>query len=153
MVVSSLDYSKQFKQVALRNLNDQILFIGYTSEMAILYHMCDGVVLPTYYKSCSRIVLESIATNTRVITTSCDGASEFITTKALGYVIGLCGNIEALANVMLYFCDRNIESNTKKLLSTEAEGVVSISRCCNQLLALYQEILDEKQNVQIGVLK
>jgi|GEM_PF-6151765 len=153
LVVTSLDYAPQYKQVALRDLTDQILFMGDSNQRAVLYHMSDGVILPTYYNSCSRVVLESLATNTPVITTRCDGASDLITSKVQGHVITLCGNVEALANAILDLCGDNSEQRMNDALSAKIRDGISMSHCCDRLVVRYQEIMAEKQRVQMDGLR
>lgn len=59
-------------------LLDQVRFVGFIDNMEQMYAGCDVTVLPTFYDQSSLVVIESLMTGTPAITTSFNGAKDFI---------------------------------------------------------------------------
>ena len=68
------------------SLEDRFIFAGKVHDMEKVYASCNCLVHPSYYDACSLVVLEALASGTRVITTIANGASMFINSDN-GYVI------------------------------------------------------------------
>jgi UDP-glucose:(heptosyl)LPS alpha-1,3-glucosyltransferase len=61
--------------------------LGAVADTAPLYAAADVFTLPTWYDSCSLVVLEALAAGLPVITTSHNGASEIMTDNHDGFVL------------------------------------------------------------------
>ncbi|EPR42749.1 glycosyl transferase group 1 [Desulfovibrio sp. X2] len=57
---------------------ERVRFLGRVADMAGFYHACDLFVLPTYYDTCSNVVLEARACGLPAITTRSNGAGYFL---------------------------------------------------------------------------
>jgi UDP-glucose:(heptosyl)LPS alpha-1,3-glucosyltransferase len=66
---------------------ERVRFWGPQTEMAPFYQAADLLALPTLYDPCSNVVLETLGCGCPVITTSANGAAEFITPGENGEVI------------------------------------------------------------------
>ncbi|MGI6385532.1 MAG: glycosyltransferase family 4 protein [Desulfomonilia bacterium] len=79
-------------------LGGKAIFAGSVSDIHKVYPSCNCLVHPTYYDSCSLVVLESLASGTPVITTRSNGASMFVKGN-MGYVLPP-GDAHALCSAM-----------------------------------------------------
>ena len=59
-------------------IRDRVRIVGSTNQMAELYAAADVTVLPTFYDPSSKVVIESLMMGVPAISTSYNGASEFI---------------------------------------------------------------------------
>ena len=101
------------------NVDPHIRWVGSTREMASFYAATDVTVLPTWYDPASNVVLESLKFGVPAISTSFNGASQWIldpangtnTTPApdaiAGRVIDTPRDTAALAQAMIDLCDAN----------------------------------------------
>ncbi len=78
----------RFKTLAQqRGVAERVKFWGPQTEMAPFYQAADLLALPTLYDPCSNVVLEALGCGCPVITTTANGAAEFITPGKNGEVI------------------------------------------------------------------
>lgn len=67
------------KQLPLaRSIADRVLCIGPTRRMDALYLACDGAILPSFYDSSNKVVLESLLNGRPVISTLFAGAAQWV---------------------------------------------------------------------------
>jgi UDP-glucose:(heptosyl)LPS alpha-1,3-glucosyltransferase len=69
-----------------RGVAERVRFWGPQTEMASFYQAADLLALPTLYDPCSNVVLEALGCGCPVITTTANGAAEFITPGENGEV-------------------------------------------------------------------
>lgn len=107
-------------------LKDVVRFVGPSREMDALYAASDVTVLPTYYDPASKVVIESLLHGIPAISTSFNGASQWITdptgeladvppgsekqvaelmSRQAGRVIDSPDNAAALSAAMIALCD------------------------------------------------
>lgn len=80
LVVAGESSQLEFRWLTRRlGLTRQVHFLGYCRQMHDVYAAADLLVHPTFYDPCSNVVLEALASGLPVITTRCNGASEFMT--------------------------------------------------------------------------
>ncbi|PTN38905.1 glycosyltransferase family 4 protein [Desulfonatronum sp. SC1] len=72
------------------NLDSQVHFLGFRSELTRLYQAADVLVLPTLYDPFANACLEAMACDCPVITTANNGAAEVIAHGRTGYVLKKC---------------------------------------------------------------
>ena len=142
MVLSSENYQNFWIRTQKPTLKHRILFMGATNRIDAQLHMCDAVVLPTYNDACSRLVLEALAVGKPAITTSKNGAADFLDNGKYGFVIEQSDNIDALAQALLQLCDPNIQKNISQAIEFDRlHERVSIKRHAQELITLYNELL------------
>jgi UDP-glucose:(heptosyl)LPS alpha-1,3-glucosyltransferase len=57
---------------------DRVRFLGPRSDLEVLYHAVDGMVLPTRYDPFANVTLEAAAAGLPIITTRANGAAEWL---------------------------------------------------------------------------
>jgi len=72
-------------------------YLGAIKDTAPFYAAADVFALPTWYDSCSLVLLEALATGIPVITTRNNGASEILTQGREGFVVDDPGDWQQLA--------------------------------------------------------
>ncbi|RMF69750.1 MAG: glycosyltransferase [Calditrichaeota bacterium] len=99
-------------QVRARNLGENVLFLGFRSDVKDLLRTFDVFVLPSLYEGLPNVVLEAMATALPVVATSVDGTIELVQDGETGFLvppedpnaladkIGLLLSDEALRNEM-----------------------------------------------------
>jgi UDP-glucose:(heptosyl)LPS alpha-1,3-glucosyltransferase len=75
----------------------RVKFWGPRAEVAPFYQAADLLALPTLYDPCSNAVLEALGCGCPVITTTANGAAEFITMGVNGEVIARPDDIQTWA--------------------------------------------------------
>jgi UDP-glucose:(heptosyl)LPS alpha-1,3-glucosyltransferase len=83
-----------------RGVAERVRFWGPQTEMASFYQAADLLALPTLYDPCSNVVLEALGCGRPVITTTANGAAEFITPGENGDVIATPDDIPVLAGAL-----------------------------------------------------
>jgi UDP-glucose:(heptosyl)LPS alpha-1,3-glucosyltransferase len=87
LVAGHPDY-RRYERLARRlGVAERVRFLGYRGDMRNCYFASDFVVQPTFYDTCSLVVLEALACGLPVITTRASGASEFLHPLAEGFVL------------------------------------------------------------------
>ena len=96
------------RMVAEQGIRDCVRFVGATNQMARLYAASDVTVLPTFYDPSSKVVIESLMMGVPAITTSFNGAADFLAGPGhapRGVVIEDPADVEALARAMSSLID------------------------------------------------
>jgi UDP-glucose:(heptosyl)LPS alpha-1,3-glucosyltransferase len=87
LVAGHPDYSRYERLARRLGVADRVRFVGHCADMRNCYFASDFVVQPTFYDTCSLVVLEALACGLPVITTRASGASEFLHPLAEGFVV------------------------------------------------------------------
>ncbi|MCB4204564.1 glycosyltransferase family 4 protein [Deferribacterales bacterium Es71-Z0220] len=77
-------YIEKAKQLKIEN---RVHFLGKIKDMNEFYNVLSVFCLPTFYDTCANVVLESLAAGTPVITTTNNGAQDFVNEGKNGYLI------------------------------------------------------------------
>lgn len=92
---------RRYQNLARRlGVGDRVRFVGPVAEAAPYYQAADLLALPTLYDPCSNVVLEALACGCPVVTTTANGAAEFITPGANGEVVAAPWEIGELARAL-----------------------------------------------------
>ncbi len=83
---------EKFKNVLLgtikeKNLQDNIEFLGYRTDVPSLIQSSDIIILPSYSEGMPRVIMEAMALGKPVIVTKVGGVSEFVIHKNTGVLI------------------------------------------------------------------
>jgi UDP-glucose:(heptosyl)LPS alpha-1,3-glucosyltransferase len=105
LVAGHPDFGRYQRLAGRLGIADRVRFIGHCEEMRHCYFASDFVVQPTFYDTCSLVVLEALACGLPVITTRASGASEFLHPLAEGYVLDDPHDHEHLAWCMAQLLD------------------------------------------------
>lgn len=98
----------RYKRIARKlGVLDLTTFLGHVKDMEQFYGASDIYVHPTFYDSCSLTVLEALASGIPVITTRFNGAADVIISDEGGKVLDNPGDVNALAEAIAIFLDRD----------------------------------------------
>lgn len=122
-------------------VRDRVRFVGATSRMADLYVAADVTVLPTFFDPSSKVVIESLMMGTPAISTSYNGASDFIagsTGSDRGRVVKEPDDVAALAQAMLELANPH-ERKRCSLATAGMSEELSMRRHVDRLEAVMRE--------------
>jgi UDP-glucose:(heptosyl)LPS alpha-1,3-glucosyltransferase len=118
---------------------DAIDCLGAIEDTAPFYAAADVFALPTWYDSCSLVVLEALASGVPVITSSHNGASELLTQGRDGFVIDDPGDWQQLTAHLTSLLD----PTTRQQMGTAARQLAErqpMEANYRQVMALWQQI-------------
>jgi UDP-glucose:(heptosyl)LPS alpha-1,3-glucosyltransferase len=118
---------------------EAVQFLGAIEDTAPFYAAADAFALPTWYDSCSLVVLEALASGLPVVTTSHNGASELLTDGLDGYVIRDPGDWEQLADRIEMLLDPAIRARVSVAARRLAERY-PLEANYRQVMALWQQL-------------
>ncbi len=116
----------------------QVRFWGPAAEVTSLYQAADLLALPTLYDPCSNVVLEALACGCPVVTTTANGAAEFLTPGVNGEVVAAPWETEALAGALREALDRGRDSGVEAA-ATAAVAQLSWEETVRRTLAVLEE--------------
>ncbi|HVT79051.1 MAG TPA: glycosyltransferase family 4 protein [Phycisphaerae bacterium] len=134
-------HSTQARLIQTLNLGGCVQQIGFRKDLRPYYVASDVTVLPTYYDSFGRVVIEALMLGRPSITTAWAGAAELVQPLAgnerHGRVVDDPDDIPALARAMRDLCDpaerQRCVAGTERILETH-----TISRHVDALVALFE---------------
>ncbi len=129
---------------AERNMQRYVHFAGAASSIGACYAAADGLLHPTWYDPCSRVVLEALCEGLPVVTTRWNGAAEAIREGLDGAVVAAPSDAKALAEAMQRAASREVRLEARRNAAARREEL-SMSRHARELIALYEEVLREKK--------
>jgi len=147
LIVAGSDSSYRYRRMAKKlNIQRKIILLGPVRHIQNLLSIADVAVLPTFYDPASRYILEAIAADRPVITTKFNGATDLFTDNRHGKVIDNPENIGALAEAVSYFTNTdNIQKASQAIIADNIEEKISVRRAAEQLICLYEEILEKRR--------
>jgi glycosyltransferase involved in cell wall biosynthesis len=147
LIVAGNDRTHKYRRFAKKlNVHRKIIFLGAVRHIQNALSITDVAVLPTFYDPSSRYILEAIAANKPVITTEFNGAADLFVNDRHGKVIDCAENITALAQAISYFTDtNNIRKASQAIVADNLEEKISISRVAEQLIPVYESILEKRE--------
>jgi UDP-glucose:(heptosyl)LPS alpha-1,3-glucosyltransferase len=147
LIVAGNDRTYKYRRFAKKlNVHRKIVFLGAVRHIQNALSITDVAVLPTFYDPSSRYILEAIAANKPVITTEFNGAADLFVNDRHGKVIDCAENIPALAQAISYFTDtNNIRKASQAIVADNLEEKISISRVAEQLIPVYESILEKRE--------
>jgi UDP-glucose:(heptosyl)LPS alpha-1,3-glucosyltransferase len=147
LLVAGRDNSRKYMASAKRlGIEGQVRFLGFVRDIEKIIAISDVAVLPTFYDPSSRFILEALAAGKPVITTGYNGASELLTDYRHGRIIDEPENIEALAEGIGYFTNKdNIVNASEAIAADNLKERISIDSAVRRLIRLYETILERKK--------
>jgi UDP-glucose:(heptosyl)LPS alpha-1,3-glucosyltransferase len=117
---------------------DSILFLGPVQGTEQYYAATDIYVQPTFYDSCSFVVLEALASGLPVITTRMAGASQAIESDLAGVVLDDPADVPALADAISGFFDPEKRKSALAVARSMAERYPPESNIADTLKVYHQ---------------
>jgi UDP-glucose:(heptosyl)LPS alpha-1,3-glucosyltransferase len=88
LIVAGNPNANSYRRLAHRlGVEKHVVFVGHRTDMRSCYFAADFFVHPTFYDTCSLVVLEALACGLPVITTRYGGVSELLGEAREGHVI------------------------------------------------------------------
>ena len=135
----------RWQKLAVRfGVADRLHFAGPTQRIQAYYHAADFLIHPTYYDPCSRVVLESLASQLPCVTTRFDGASEVIQNGVNGFVIDSPDDVNAIADRALALIDGNLRRRFARNMLASVDGI-TMRRHAEQMVGVYETILSDRR--------
>jgi UDP-glucose:(heptosyl)LPS alpha-1,3-glucosyltransferase len=126
------------KLAAKLGVADRITFWGPKEEVAPFYQAAGVLALPTLYDPCSNVVLEALASGLPVVTTSANGASEFVLQDKNGAVLSRPDDVQGLAAALDFFLEHNGDPLVRRA-ATEAVAHLSWEATTSRTIATLEE--------------
>jgi len=129
------------KRLTELNVREEFVFCGPSKEPERYFANSDVFVLPTYYDTCSLVVMEAMANGLPVITTSANGAAGIINNRINGWVIPHPPTASDLTKAMSWFLD---DQRLQAMAAEAAETGKQYSSAVNhqKMINIFQEVLD-----------
>jgi UDP-glucose:(heptosyl)LPS alpha-1,3-glucosyltransferase len=147
LVVAGSAPTHKYRSLAKKcRVQNKIIFIGPVRKIQNALAITDVAVLPTFYDPSSRFILEALAAQKPVITTTFNGATDMFVANRHGKVIDTPENITALAQAISYFTDtENIQKASRAIVEDNIKEKISISNVAKSLESLYEQILEKRR--------
>ncbi len=137
------------RYVARLGLSRQVVFAGRVDDPLPYYAAADCYVHPTYYDPCSLVVLEAAACGLPLITSRYNGASELFRDGENVLLVDDPADDAEMAGAMRTLLD----DSARRRLGESARTTIlphSFRRNVDQILEIYQEILDRRGGLPQG---
>ncbi|MEJ5330054.1 MAG: glycosyltransferase family 4 protein [Desulfobaccales bacterium] len=130
---------RRYQNLARRlGVGDRVRFVGPVAEVAPYYQAADLLALPTLYDPLSNVVLEALACGCPVVTTTANGAAEFITPGVNGEVVAAPWEIGELARALEQTLNRGREPEVEAA-AVAAVAELSWEETVRRTLAVLEE--------------
>ena len=120
-------------------IEDSVMFAGYTKQVSAFYSAADIFMHPTFYDPCSRVVLEAMLHGLPPVTTRFNGAAEVIDDGVNGRVIAAPDDVEELARAARQAADARLRDAVQRMRDELVERL-SMERHTRQIVELYRHI-------------
>lgn len=125
-------------------VSHQVIYTGYREDVPSLLQEIDILVLPTLTEAFSRVILESMAARTPLITTDAGGNSEAVVDGITGYIVPP-RNVKALADkINELLRDRTQRKKMGEAGRSRVEEYFSMKRHAERIEKLYYEVLGNR---------
>ncbi len=121
-----------------------VVQVGSVDDTVPYYAAADAYVLPTFYDPCSLGVLEAVACGLPAVTTRQNGAGELLTEGLEGFILADPADDAALADRLRILLDPSLRTQMGQR-ARELALRNTMERNCDQIVALYGEILTARQ--------
>ena len=141
LVGDNFDCEPFISDISATGMNDRIIQTGFRSDVPQLAKACDVLVLPSEREGLPRVVLESLAVGTPVITSANEGAMEIIEDQINGYIVPI-GDAKAIAERIRLLTNntvllKQLSDNAQKTIAT----TMSHDKTVKELESYFQRIL------------
>jgi len=139
-VVGGRRLRKYVRMAGRLGAGSMVTFVGSVHDTVPFYAAADAYVHPTYYDSCSLVVLEALASGLPAITSRFNGVGELMTEGAEGFVLGDPSSVDELLGRI----ERLFDPDTRLRMGQAARRMArkhTIQRNADAVLAVYEEVI------------
>jgi glycosyltransferase involved in cell wall biosynthesis len=146
LVVAGKDNPRKARNLAwISGIEKSLVFTGPLPDLSAALAAADAAVLPTWYDPSSRFILEALALAKPVLTTTLNGACDFIQSDRHGIVVAHPRCRRQITEGLLRLADAETRNTfAEAILKDNLREQVSITRHVRQLISLYKQILARK---------
>jgi len=127
------------------NIKDNVIFIGNTNDISLVYHISDIFVLPSYDEASPYALLEAMVHGKAVIATTVGDVPEMITNNVSGLIVQ--PNIQSISEAMSILA---LDKTLRQTLGANAKLVVmekySDVIMANNYLKIYKGLITTNAN-------
>lgn len=125
-------------------IGDRVSFVGPVDDAAGYYAAADLYVHPTFYDTCSLVVLEAAASGLPLITTRVNGAAELLTDGVDSHILPDPADVDRLCEALRRLLD---PAERRRLGDAARQTALQhpFSRNVDQLLAIYGEVAQSRR--------
>jgi UDP-glucose:(heptosyl)LPS alpha-1,3-glucosyltransferase len=146
LIVVGGKHLRSWRRTAARlGIGGAVSFVGAQDETAPYYAAADLYVHPTFYDTCSLVVLEAAASGLPVVTTRINGVSELLTHGVDSLLISDPGNADELAEQMQVLLD----ASRRQEMGAHARQTAlrhTLKHNVEEILAVYDEVIARGQS-------
>ena len=120
-------------------VGDKVTFVGPVNDVAAYYAAADLYVHPTFYDTCSLVVLEAAASGLPLITTRINGAAELLTDGIDSILLSDPADVTRLCAALKTLLD---PAGRRRMGEAARQTALRhpFRRNVDQLLAIYREV-------------
>jgi UDP-glucose:(heptosyl)LPS alpha-1,3-glucosyltransferase len=144
IIVGRDDSDGYRREVERLDVADRITFLDYAEDIAPLYAAADIFFLPTFYDSCSLVVLEALAMGLPVVTTKKNGASGFLTSEKLGRAVEDPRDTGAVAEALARYFPKKAREEARAATS-EILPRLSTTENLRRIQEVYRRVIARKE--------
>ena len=146
LVVVGGKHLRPWRRMAGRlGIDEAVSFVGPQDQTAPYYAAADLYVHPTFYDTCSLVVLEAAASGLPVITTRINGVSELLSDGVDSLLISDPADADELAGQMRVLLDGYLREKIGKAARQTALRH-TLKRNVEEILAVYEEAVCARQD-------
>ena len=124
------------RQTEALGVADRVRFLGFIRGVAECYAGCDVFAFPTFYDSCSLVVLEAMQAGLPVVTTRQNGAAELMVHGRHGFLIDSPWALEQMQDALVRLVADEALRHEMAAQAAEAAKGFSIERRLAELTAV-----------------
>jgi UDP-glucose:(heptosyl)LPS alpha-1,3-glucosyltransferase len=144
VVVGRDDSDGYRREVERLAVEDRITFLDYVEDITPLYAAADIFFLPTFYDSCSLVVLEALAMGLPVVTTKKNGASGFLTSERLGRAVDDPRDTGAVAEALARYFPQKARDEAR-VAASEILPRLSSTENLRGIQEVYRRVIARKE--------
>jgi UDP-glucose:(heptosyl)LPS alpha-1,3-glucosyltransferase len=149
VIVGGRQLSHWRHRAARLGLSKAVSFVGSTTEPLLYYAAADLYVHPTFYDTCSLVVLEAAACGLPIVTSRCNGAAELLADGVEARLLNSPADAEELAEGIRLLLDEPLRRRMGAAARRNSLGR-TFARNVDEILALYREIVDRRGGLPRG---
>lgn len=144
LVGDNFDCEPFISNINATGMNDKITQTGFRSDVPQIAKACDVLVLPSEREGLPRVVLESLAVGTPVITSANEGAMEIIEHGVNGFVVPIGDSKTIAENIRILIKNTELLENLKNNARKTIETKMSHSLTTQKMEKFFQKMISLK---------
>ena len=123
-----------------------VRYVGHTDRIRDYYAAVDAMALPTFYEPCANVILEAMACGLPVMTTSLNGAAEFIDHRQNGLILAHGNDVHGIAEGLVHWLENPQDARDMGLKGRAAVEGLTWDRCARQIYQLCEQAASRRSS-------